>query len=213
MRTLADARPYFERLAASVRRTRLGGVARFVGGAAGETPDFDLYDATDFNLACAGVPVTVAESGTKVWYLTDKSRRELADADGAVLASGAVVDVSDMGKYPLASRRTKLLDDLDAATGGAFPVRVDETRPLRILPRVLPDGRLDSVTLLNLSIGDTDAFTVRVRRPAGAGAALMTPRRTAPSRPLVLEPGASADERTVKIPNLAGWQAVTLFFE
>ena len=150
VRTLSAARPYFERLAASTRRTRLGGVARFVGSAAAETAGFDLRDETDFDLACAGVPVTVAESGVKVWYLTGKSRAEMSDADGATLASGAVVDVSDMGRYPLASRRRRLLDDLDAATGGAFPVRVDACRPLRILPRVRPDGSVDSVTLLNL---------------------------------------------------------------
>ena len=61
LKTLKRARPYFERLAASTRRTRLGGVARFVGSAAAETPDFDLRDQKDFDLACAGIPVTVAD--------------------------------------------------------------------------------------------------------------------------------------------------------
>ena len=79
VQTLAEARPYFKRLAASTRRTRLGGVARFVGSAASETPDFDLRDMKDFDLACAGIPVTVAESGTKVFYLTEKSRREMTE--------------------------------------------------------------------------------------------------------------------------------------
>ncbi len=48
VKTLAEARPYFERLAASTRRTRLGGVARFVGSAALEAPGFDLRDRKDF---------------------------------------------------------------------------------------------------------------------------------------------------------------------
>ena len=210
LRTLHRARPYFERLAASTRKTRLGGVARFIGSAASETPDFDLRDPMDFDLACAGIPVTVAESGTKVWYLTDKSRREMTDADKAVLASGAVVDVTDIGKYPLASRRTKLLDDLDAATDGTFPVRVDAIRPLRILPRVREDGRLDSVTLLNLSIGGTDELRVRIRRPVSREVFMQTPSMAEPIA-VECEDGASPEELVVVIPDLPGWQIATLF--
>ena len=210
LKTLAAARPYFERLAASTRRTRLGGVARFVGSAAAQTPDFDLRDQVDFDLACAGIPVTVMESGTKVWYVTEKSHREMTETDRATLANGAVVNVSDVGKYPLASRRTKLLDDLDAVTGGAFPVRIDACRPLRILPRVREDGTLDSVTILNLSIGDTDAFTVRVRRPASRNGVFATVKGS--DKSFRVAPGATDDEGLVEIPNLSGWRVVTLFF-
>ncbi len=264
---LSRARPYFERLAASTRRTRLGGVARFVGSAAAETSDFDLRDETDFDLACAGIPVTVAGPGACAWYLTDKSRYEMTEAEkeafsalGAArrtppggcaatplseggttwerppsergdapqgqegvlraadmpsgmmrLISSAFVDVSDMGQYPLASRRTKLLDDLDAATGGAFPVRIDECRPLRILPRVREDGRLDSVTLLNLSIGGTDEIHVRVRRPVSRSVLLQTTMMTE-AEPVAYMAGATADEIVVNLRDIGPWQIVTLFF-
>ena len=236
VRTLATARPYFERLAASTRRTRLGGVARFVGSAASEAPGFDLRDKHDFDLACAGIPVTVAESGTKVFFLTDKSRTEMTEVDKALLSgcsslpppsdtrhsspvtrhssgtpSPALVDISDVEKYPLASRRTKLLDDLDAATGGMFPVRIDECRPLRILPRVREDGRLDSVTICNLSIGDTDELKVRVRRPVSRRALLQGPKMATPD-PLPCEPGATPDEAVITLSDIPGWQIVTLFF-
>ena len=211
LKTLAAARPYFERLAASTRRTRLGGVARFVGSAAAETPDFDLSDSVDFDLACAGIPVTVMESGVKVWYVTDKSRREMTEVDKATLQKGAVVNVSGVAKYPLASQRTKLLDKLDAATGGKFPVRVDACRPLRILPRVREDGTLDSVTILNLSIGDTDAFTVRVRRPASRSGSFGNVKGC--SRTFKVAPGATEGEGLVEVQNLPGWSATTLFFE
>ena len=212
LRTVRRARPYFERLAASTRRTRLGGVARFVGSAAGETPDFDLRDPKDFDLACAGIPVTIAGPGACAWYLTDKSRREMTEADAAALASGAVVDVSDIEKYPLASRRKRLLDGLDAATGGLFPVRVDACRPLRILPRVRDDGRLDSVTICNLSIGGTDEIEVRVRRPVSRRARMQTATMAAPE-PVDCTPGATSDEFVVSLPDLPGWQIATLFFE
>ena len=210
VRTLAEARPYFERLAESTRRTRLGGVARYLGSAALETADFDLRDNKDFDLACAGIPVTVAEAKPKVWYLTAKSRSAMTEADKALLAKGGVVKVDDIEKYPLASRRTKLLDDLDKVTGGNFPVRIDAIRPIRILPRVLPDGRLDSVTILNLSIGDTDELKVRVRNPASETAFWQGAKQGLSS--IALERGAAANERVVTIPNLAGWQIVTIFF-
>ena len=212
VRTLAEARPYFERLAASTRRTRLGGVTRFVGSSAAETPGFDLRDRKDFELSCAGVPVTVAESGAKVFYLTDKSRREMSEADQPLLSSCAVVDVSDIEKYPLSVRRTKLLNDLDAATKGTFPVRIDACRPLRILPRVRPDGSLDSVTILNLSIGDTDELKVRVRKAASSKALWQDAKCAAP-KPLACVPGAAANEQVVTIANMVGWQVGTIFFE
>ena len=211
LKTLLRARPYFERLAASTRRTRLGGVARFVGSAAGQTPDFDLRDDADFDLACAGIAVTVAGPGASAWYLTEKSRREMTETDRVALASMPVVDVADVGRYPVGPRRAKLLDDLDAATGGAFPVRVDALRPLRILPRVRDDGRLDSVTILNLSIGSTDEITVRVRRPVSRTAQLQTATMAAPE-PVACAPGSTPEEVVVTLPDIAGWQIVTLFF-
>ena len=210
LKTLSEARPYFERLAASTRRTHLGGVVRFVGSAARETADFDLRDPMDFDLACAGIPVTVMEADAKVWYVTAKSRREMTEADKTMLAKGAAVDVAGMGKYPLASRRTKLLDDLDAATGGMFPVRIDACRPLRILPRVREDGTLDSVTILNLSIGDTGELKVRVRRPVAARAVWQDAQHD--PAPLGMERGSAANEQIVTIPTMTAWQIGTIFF-
>lgn len=209
LRTLAAARPYFERLAESTRRTRLAGVARFVGSAAAETADFDLRDATDFDLACAGIPVTVMEAGFPLWYVTEKSRREMTAEDDAKLAGGKVVDVKDLGKYPLASRRKRLMDELDAATGGKFPVRVDACRPLRILPRVRGDGSLDSVTLLNLSIGETDELVVRIRRPASGNAVWRDAKGA--ERAVALKPGPGNGEWTADIGSLPAWTIGTLF--
>lgn len=212
VRTLFKARPYFERLAASVRRTRLGGVARFVGSRADEMQNFDLRDKKDFELACAGIPVTVAESGTKVVYLTDKSHQEMTSADKKRLKDFAVVDVSSIEKFPITSERQKLLDAIDAASGGLFPVRIDKCRALRILPRVREDGRLDSVTIINLSIGETDELKVRVRRPVSTSVQMQTAKMPEPQT-LKCEKGANSDELIVTVANIPGWQAVTLFFE
>lgn len=91
--TFAAWRPYFKALAAISDRTSLGGVARFVGSAAATTPDFDLRDCIDMGYAMAGIPVTVAESGVRVWYVTEKSVREMDDGDlDRLLSGGAIMD-------------------------------------------------------------------------------------------------------------------------
>ena len=144
--------------------------------------------------------------------LPPSERGDAPQGQGGVLrASPAIVDISDIGQYPLASRRTKLLDDLDAATGGAFPVRIDECRPLRILPRIREDGRLDSVTILNLSIGGTDELKVRIRRPVSRRALLQGPKMAKPVS-IPCESGATPDEVVVTLSDIPGWQIVTLFF-
>ena len=132
------------------------------------------------------------------------------ESDEKLLASSAVVKVDDIEKYPLASRRAKLLDDLDAATGGAFPVRIDACRPLRILPRVREDGTLDSVTILNLSIGDTDELKVRVRSPVATCAVWQDAQHDPVS--LGMERGSATNEQIVTIPNMIAWQIGTIFF-
>jgi len=92
--TMSAWRRYFERLAAVSRRTSLGGVARFVGC------DFDLVakrtlrSATDMDLAGFGVPVTVAASGTKVFYVNADSLTEWGEGDlGRLLRDNAVAVV------------------------------------------------------------------------------------------------------------------------
>ena len=204
---LSAARPYFERVAASTSRTRLGGLARLVGPF--PASDFNASDPAEFDLACAGIPVTVAEGAPAACFLTDKSRAEGLAAEAPF---HAVVDVSGMGTFPTVAHRARLLDELDAATGGAFPVRIDECRALRILPRVREDGRLDSVTILNLSIGDTGPLAVRLRNPASGRAIWQGPDGSAPA-PLATAPGAIADEIVATIRNLGPWQIGTVFLE
>lgn len=73
------------------------------------------------------------------------------------------------------------------------------------------DGRLDSVTILNLSIGETDELKVRVRRPVSTSVQMQTPKMSMPQK-LSCEKGANKDEFVVTLDSIPGWQAVTLFF-
>lgn len=228
--SIAAARSYFKRLSEHVRRTRLAGVARYVGSCAGEQPDFDLRDSADMMLACAGVPVTVAESGTHTWYLTAKSILEMRASDLNVLREGGVVApksllselsgdfrlaqiavVPEYVQYPFAPDRSRLLDVLDRVTPDGLCVRVDECRPLRILPRILADGRVDTVTLLNVSIGATDVINVRIRHPSGSRVEWCRPGK--PPVGLSVRSGTTTDEIVVLVPDIGGWEIGTLYFE
>jgi len=233
LKALSEAKPYFKRLSDSVRRTRLGGVARYIGARAGEGEDFDLRDPVDFPLACAGIPVTVAESGTKTWYLTQKSVTEMDEADWRKVAGGGVVvpekvwqgvaagkcaqlpqakRIADFTPYPRTEIRAALLDALDAVTPGGLCVRLEDCRPIRILPRLRSDGTVDSVTLLNLSIGNSGALHLRIRRPGGKKAYWMGANGSQTGRDVDLRPGKTPDECVAVISGLSGWEIGTIFF-
>jgi len=210
VRAIARARGYFERLSASTLRTSLGGVARCLGSKALEQSGFSLSDDVDLALARCGIPVTVAEATAKhkVWYTTDRSRKAMTEADFAkVKAEGFVELIPET--HPLVSTRQRWLDKIDRASGGRFPVRIDLPHAMRVLPRIDAEGKTDSVTLLNLSIGDTDTFTVKIRNPRGLKPVLASPQR--PDVPLESVHDASRDELQVTLPGIAGWQICTIF--
>jgi len=212
-RAISEARPYFERLVKSVKRTRLAGVSRFVGSAAAEAFGFDLRDSADLALALAGVPVTCAEAGYPLWYLTDKSHNEMTEADKARVAGKLVSLPKSLFAahgFLLSADRTALLDEIDRVTEGRFPVRLEECRPVRILPRAKADGRLDCVTLLNCSIGETDEMTLKIRNPVGTTADFRMPRLH--GKKLVCKPSGRAGEWIVKVPSLPAWGIATVFF-
>ena len=209
VKTVAEARPYFERLSASTKRTSLGGVAHYLGAHAFEQKGMSLSEPTDLALMRAGIPVTVAESAAahKVWRLTSRSLAAMGPEEVTRIRREGAFELP-VEPTPLVSTRIQWLDEIDRLTKGRFPVRIDLPHALRVLPRVDAVGKTDSVTLLNLSMGDTDEFTMRIRNPRSRTAVLATPRAEHPAQ-FVYD--AVRDELVVTIPNLGGWQIMTVF--
>ncbi len=209
VKTVASARPYLEKLAASTRRTSLGGVARYLGSRAFEQKGASLGDASDLALMRCGIPVTVAEATAayKVWRLSPKSLAAMTPEEVRKLRAEGALELP-VDPTPRVSERQAWLDAIDRATGGRFPVRVDFVHALRVLPRIDAAGKTDSVTLLNLSMGDTDEFTVRIRNPRGRATTFATPRG---EQAAVSVYDAAKDELVVTVPNLGGWQIATVF--
>jgi len=211
VKAIARARPYFERLSASVKRTSLGGVVRYLGSKTYETW-FSTDEDTDAMLMQAGIPVTVAESSAahRAWYVTDRSRAAMAgDGELAQVEKEGLVDFGTVTGVPYVAQRLAWLDELDRVTKGRFPVRVDLPHAQCILPRVDRDGKTDSVTFFNVSMGDTDEFVAKIRNPRGLKPVLSEPGKKDVEARCAYD--AAKDELTVTIPNVPGYHPLTVF--
>lgn len=192
-------RPYFERLAAIAQKTHLGGVAhradpKLMTGVKNTYPKtvehgFPRRNERDCHLAFAGVPVTVAESGTACFY----------DPEDAV-KWGHLLDAD----------RVRLLDKFDTQPGGPVCVRVDKTHRLYVFPRVDDSGRTVSVTFFNVSMGAATSLPVRIRRPAGHAATLVRPCRS--DLALDLRQG-EGDELRFVLPELPAYALATVILK
>ena len=118
-RELSMWRPYLETLAASSRRARLGGIARFLGSNAYGHISFNLDDEADEWLAEAGVPVTVEEAGPDAFLVTPKTVQCMAEGD-----------------FPRLFARTVLLPaDAFDLLAREFPQELEKTAPDAMLAR------------------------------------------------------------------------------
>jgi len=211
VKAIARARPYFEKLSASVKRTSLGGVARYLGSKVYET-QFDTGEGSDTRLMEAGIPITVAESAAahKVWYVTDRSRQAMDNpAELAQVEKEGRIQFKTITHTPYVAQRREWLDELDRITKGRFPVRVDLPHAQCILPRIDKEGKTDSVTFFNVSMGDTDEFTVKIRNPRGLKPVLAEPDRA--DQPAKCVYDAAKDELVVTVPNVRGYHPLTVF--
>lgn len=111
---------------------------------------------------------------------------------------------------PNTAERKTLLDALDRATGGAFPVRIERSHRFYVYPRVRrADGKVAAVTFYNGSTGASPATEVSVRRPAGAYPVMALPEQS--DLPLYVT-RMTKDEIRFVIPSLGGRQVGTVIF-
>ena len=89
-------------------------------------------------------------------------------------------------------------------------MRLDTCQAVRLLPHIAPDGRVDSVTLVNLSIGRTRDLTLQVRRPMTLHPCIVRPAEGVVRASSDYD--AENDCLTVVVPRIAAWKPVTLCF-
>ena len=81
---------------------------------------------------------------------------------------------------------------------------------MRLLPHISLDGRVDSVTIVNLSIGRTRDLTLKVRRPMTLHPCLVRPAEVATRA--TSDYDAENDCLTIVVPRIPAWKPVTLCF-
>ncbi|MBR6074618.1 MAG: hypothetical protein IKP87_04880, partial [Victivallales bacterium] len=82
---------------------------------------------------------------------------------------------------------------------------------VRVLPHVDGDGKVDSVTVINLSIGRTRDLTLHVRHPKMRAPLIARPVEAAIPAKCVYD--EATDNLTVTVPRIAAWKPVTIVFE
>ena len=105
-------------------------------------------------------------------------------------------------------KRRQILAAAEALQPGALAAILDTPWQAWVLPREDANGRVSSVSVVNLSPGASESLSLRVRRPKGGQLTLMgldlaqTPVSAAPAGP---------DEIQLRLPPIPAWSVATLF--
>ena len=102
-------------------------------------------------------------------------------------------------------KRNQLLSLMDYLSGG-LPACLETAAQAAVIPRATEDGRFKAVTLLNISIDDTDELTILIRRPVSERFVMSSPGR----EDLPLDFTAEDEGYRVKLPPLPPFMSVTV---
>jgi len=234
-------RPYLLRVAALSPVTTLGGVARFIGSDYDVAPAMDLTDERDMHWADMGVPVTVAESGTRTFYVdavtlaewgADDAARLFAPGVGCVVDTAVYADLRAKAGAALAAAekagRVKKLDFKTYGENTSWPTTSQRATLLDALDAVGPmPVRVDRAHHFRLfprvsQDGRTVAITIwnessgksfptLVRIRKPAGRRVTWARPEAADVRLAVTPDVNEDEIHVTIPSLPARQVGTIF--
>jgi hypothetical protein len=146
---------------------------------------------------------------------------QYAGADGAIYGAATLVTETPCGGrlavfgYNLwenvvnSARRNQLLRAADYVSGGNLPAFIETVSQVATIPRVDRQGFTRSVTLLNASIDQSEALTLRVRNTIGKKTVYLQPCKA--DMPLNTETCAS--ELLVTVPAMEPWSIGTLLFQ
>ena len=109
------------------------------------------------------------------------------------------------------AKRDQLLRAADAVSGNALPAILETGAQAHLMPRENRDGFVTSVSVLNRTIGESGALTLRIRRPKGGKdrrtVRFMAQYRNETNLPVLFD----GDDLLVTLPSLAPWSVGTVF--
>ena len=111
------------------------------------------------------------------------------------------------------ARRDQLLRAADYISGNRIPAILETGAQAELFPREDGDGRITAVSVLNATVGESGALTLRIRRPALAEGQttvrFMAQYREAAELPVTLD----GDDAKVVLPSLAPYTVGTVFLK
>jgi hypothetical protein len=113
------------------------------------------------------------------------------------------------GKGISYDRRTQLLNALDFISENVLPARLETPWQAVVLPREDGKGNIAAVSIVNCTIGTSDALTVRIRKPSGTKFVWQTPT----GNPVELTAEYDGEDAIVTAPEMPPWSVGTLFME
>ena len=241
MATIAEWRPFLEKLASVSKRTSLGGIARFRGSDCLKAAANNLRSPTDALFGSIGIPVTVAEAQQDLWYVDAVTMAEWGPGDAETIGrSGALVDAAVWDGF-LAQGGAPVAKAVSEGRIVKFDFKLAGLHDRVTLPthaeRVSLLDAIDRVRRAPVRIERSHPFHVYPRVAADGrvaavtlvnasigkcfpteikvrGAAAGTARWYRPgAAPVELEARKTGDETAVTIPVLPGSQVGSLVFE
>ena len=105
------------------------------------------------------------------------------------------------------TQRLQLLRAMDWASGSHLPVLLESMAQVAIVPRIMPDGKLRSVALLNCSISDEASYTLRLRPSddAALNKRLTFTWKKNGCKPRKLKPSFEGTDVILTVPQLEGY--------
>lgn len=106
-------------------------------------------------------------------------------------------------------RRNQLLGVIDAICPNAVKTTVDGTAQISLMPREDCEGKIKSVSLMNMTIGESGELTLRIKNPAGNKFVFIG--QYAEEQELTAK--IENEEYILTIPNIPAWSIATVFIK
>jgi len=144
----------------------------------------------------------------------DPANRQPLGISSMIIPSGfggKILLVNDLGCCPTTPKRQLILNGLDKITPNRMAVRLESHEQIIMTPRVDADGNIQTVTLFNLSSGETDTIQLTVRSYGSKRPYWSVPCQKK-VRAKVKKTEGEEGSLTITLPPLGAYQIGTLYF-
>ncbi|MBR5978539.1 MAG: hypothetical protein IK033_06030 [Verrucomicrobia bacterium] len=180
---------------------------------------FEVIDGASYYYPLNSVRYLLQTDRTDVEVLAtfesgDPANRQPLGISSMIVPSGfggKILLVNDLYCCPTTPKRQLILNGLDKITPNRMAVRMETHEQFVMTPRVDADGKIQTITLLNLSSGETDTIQLTVRSYGSKRPYWSVPCQKK-VRAKVKKTEGEEGSLTITLPPLGAYQIGTLYF-